>query len=103
TSYWLEDVGSRNDADYINEVTRGLSIELEWNVKALGFKIAIMYIESNILSLNPKSESGDASVAYYELERNMKEILSKDKRFMALLNNVNKEFGEGYGELTDMR
>ena len=102
TSYWLEDVGSRNDADYINEVTRGLALELEWNAKALGFKIAIMYIESNILSLNPKSESGDASVAYYDLERNMKETLSKDKKFMSLLNNVSKEFAEGYTELTEM-
>ena len=102
TSYWLEDVGSRNDADYINEVTRGIALELEWNAKALGFKIAIMYIESNILSLNPKSESGDASVAYYDLERNMKETLSKDKKFMSLLNNVSKEFGEGYSELTEM-
>jgi hypothetical protein len=102
TSYWLEDVGSRNDADYINEVTRGLAIELEWNAKALGFKIAIMYIESNILSLNPKSVSGDASVAYYDLERNMKETLSKDKKFMSFLNNVYKELGEGYSELADM-
>jgi hypothetical protein len=102
TSYWLEDVGSKNDADYINEVTRGLALELEWNAKALGFKIAIMYIESNILSLNPKAESGDASVAYYDLERNMKETLSKDKKFMSFLNNVYKEFGEGYSELTDM-
>ena len=61
-----------------------------------------MYIESNILALNPKSESGDASVAYYELERKMKETLSKDNKFMAFLNNVNKEFGEGYKELADI-
>ena len=101
TAYWLEDVGSSNDADYINE-TRGLALELEWNAKSLGFKIAIMYIESNILASNPKSESGDASVAYYELERKMKETLSKDKKFMALLNNVDKEFGEGYKELADI-
>jgi hypothetical protein len=32
----------------------------------------------------------------------MKETLSRDKKFMALLNNVYKEFGEGYGELADM-
>jgi hypothetical protein len=102
TAYWLEDVGGSKNAEYDNEMIRNLSLELKWNAKVLGFKIAIMYIESSILSLNPKTESGDASVAYYELERNMKETLSRDKKFMALLNNVYKEFGEGYGELADM-
>ena len=102
TAYWLEDVGGSKNAEYDSEMIRNLSLELEWNAKALGFKLAIMYIESNILSLNPKSESGDASVAYYELERNMKETLSKDKKFMSFLNNVYKELGEGYSELADM-
>jgi len=102
TSYWLEDVGSSNNVEYNSEMTKGVALELEWNAKALGFKIAIMYIESNILASNPKSESGDASVAYYELERKMKEILSRDRKFMALLNNVSKEFGEGYRELADI-
>jgi len=102
TSYWLEDVESSNNVEYNNEMTKGLALELEWNAKALGFKIAIMYIESNILASNPKSESGDASVAYYELERKMKEILSRDRKFMALLNNVSKEFGEGHRELADI-
>lgn len=102
TAYWLEDIGSSNNAEYNSEMIKGLALELEWNAKALGFKIAIMYIESNILASNPKSESGDASVAYYELERKMKEILSRDRKFMALLNNVSKEFGEGYRELADI-
>ncbi|MGC2426518.1 MAG: hypothetical protein WA421_05750, partial [Nitrososphaeraceae archaeon] len=102
TVYWLEDVVGTKNAEYNSEMIKSLALELEWNAKVLGFKIAIMYIESTILSSNPKSESGDASVAYYELERNMKETLSKDQKFMALLNKVNKEFGEGYGELVDM-
>jgi len=102
TEYWLEDVGGSKNADYDSEMIKSLSLELEWNAKVLGFKIAIMYIESIILSSNLKSESDDASVAYYELEHNMKETLSRDQKFMALLNNVNKEFGEGYRELTDV-
>jgi len=102
TGYWLEDVGGSKNAEYDGEMIKSLSLDLEWNAKVLGFKIAIMYIESIILSSNPTSESDDASVAYYELEHNMKETLSMDKKFMALLNNVNKEFGEGYRELTDM-
>ncbi|MDP9197339.1 MAG: hypothetical protein M3O24_02105 [Thermoproteota archaeon] len=102
TSYWLEDLNPKN-AEHTREITTGLALELEWNAKALGFKIAIMYIESNILSTNLKSESGDASVAYYELERKMKEALPRDRKFMGLLNKVNKEFSDGYTELTDMR
>jgi hypothetical protein len=59
-----------------------------------------MYSDSNILSLSPKSESGDSDVAYYELESNMKEILTKDKKFIEHLHKINADFKNGFKEFT---
>ncbi|HZA07534.1 MAG TPA: hypothetical protein VE619_07515, partial [Nitrososphaeraceae archaeon] len=83
--------------------TRGLESELEWRAKILGFKIAIMYNESSILGTNPDIDNDNAKVAFYELESAMKATLSKDDKFMHLLDIVQKEFGEGYKELIDLR
>lgn len=102
TAATLEDIHSSSNDEYKKEMTKNLALELEWNAKSLTFKITIIYTESNILASNPKSESGDASFTYYELEHRMKEILSKDKKFMSLLNKVREEFGEGFRELSEM-
>jgi hypothetical protein len=60
-----------------------------------------MYTESNIHASNPKSDTGDASVTYYELERRMKEVIASDKKFMKLLKTVREEFEEGFREIAD--
>jgi hypothetical protein len=60
-----------------------------------------MYSDSNILSLSPKSESGDSDVAYYELESNMKDILTKDNKFIELLHKTNADFKNGLKEFTN--
>ena len=83
--------------------TKGLESELEWRAKTLGFKTAIMYNESIILGTNPDVDNENAKVAFYELESAMKTTLSKDDRFMRLLDLVQKEFGESYKELIDLR
>jgi hypothetical protein len=103
TAATMEDIQSSSSDEYEKEMTKNLALELEWNAKSLAFKIAIIYTESNIMASNPKSESGDASFTYFELEHRMKEILSKDKKFMLLLNKVKDEFGEGCRELDEMR
>ena len=103
TAATMEDIHSSSNDEYVKEMTKNLALELEWNAKSLAFKIAIIYTESNIMVSNPKSESGDASFTYFELEHRMKEILSNDKKFMLLLNKVKEEFGEGYRELGEMR
>ncbi len=99
TAATLEDIRSSTNTDYKNEMAKNLQLELEWNAKSLLFKIAIMYTESNIHASNPKSDSGDASITYYELEHRMKEILSNDKKFMTFLNKVREEFDEGFREI----
>jgi hypothetical protein len=103
TAATMEDIHSSSNDEYVKEMTKNLALELEWNAKSLAFKVAIIYTESNIMASNPKSESGDASFTYFELEHRMKEILSKDKKFMFLLNKVKEELGEGYRGLEEMR
>jgi hypothetical protein len=94
TAAILEDIRSSNKTDYKDEMAKNLELELQWNAKSLAFKITIMYTESNIHASNPKSDGGDASVTYYELEHRMKEILSNDK--------LEKNSTKGLGKLVKL-
>ena len=76
---------------------------MEWHAKALGFKLALMYNESNMLMTNPESDKDNANVVLYELENAMKTLLSNDNKFMELLQLVEKEFGEGYKEFMELK
>ena len=102
TLNWLEDTQNSNE-EHKNEMMNNLMFELELNAKLLAFRITIMYSDSKILSLTPKSKSGDPEVAYYELESNMREILGKDNKFVELLHRTNADFKTGYKELTDSK
>ena len=62
-----------------------------------------MYNESNILTTNPDVINENAKVALYELESDMKILLSRDTRFMQFLQLVQKEFEDGYRELTKLK
>ena len=99
TLNWLEDTQNSNE-EHKNKLMNHLKFELELNAKLLAFRIMTMYSDSNILSLSPKSESGDSDVAYYELESNMKEILTKDKKFIEHLHKINADFKNGFKEFT---
>jgi hypothetical protein len=96
----LEDTQNSNE-EHKNKMMNDLLFELELNAKLLAFRIIIMYSDSNILSLTPKSKTGDTEVAYYELESSMREVLSKDKKVIDLLHRTNKEFKDSYKEFTD--
>jgi hypothetical protein len=98
----LEDTQNSNE-EHKNEMMNNLMFELELNAKLLALRITIMYSDSKILSLTPKSKSGDPEVAYYELESNMREILGKDSKFVELLHRTNADFKSGYKELTDSK
>jgi hypothetical protein len=102
TLNWLEDTQNSNE-EHKNEMMNHLMFELELNAKLLAFRITIMYSDSKILSLTPKSKTGDPEVAYYELESNMREVLSKDNKFVELLHRTNTDFKSGYKELTDSK
>ena len=99
TLNWLEDT-QNSDEDRKNKMMNLLLLELTLNAKLLALRIIIMYSDSTILSLTPKSKTGDPDVAYYELESNMKEILAKDSKFIEHLHRTNADFKSGYKEFT---
>jgi hypothetical protein len=99
TLNWLEDT-QNSDEDRKNKMMNLLLLELALNAKLLALRIIIMYSDSTILSLTPKSKTGDPDVAYYELESNMREILIKDGRFTDHLHKTNADFKSGYKEFT---
>ena len=103
TLYTLNIIKGTANTEEHDGYIKGLESELEWHIKTLGFKIAIMYNESNILGTSPEIDNDNAKVAFYELESAMKTTLSKDDRFMSLLDRLQKEFQEGYKELIDLR
>jgi hypothetical protein len=78
--------------------TKILESELQWHAKVIAFRLAIMYSESNILLMVNSDDVGNDTgrVAMYELESTMKTILSKDNKFMQLLERVYTDFGDGY-------
>ena len=99
TLNWLEDT-QNSDEERKNKMMNLLLLELALNAKLLALRIIIMYSDSTILSLTPKSKTGDPDVAYYELESNMKEILAKDSKFIEHLHKTNADFKSGYKEFT---
>ena len=99
TLNWLEDT-QNSDEDRKNKMMNLLLLELTLNAKLLALRIIIMYSDSTILSLTPKSKTGDPDIAYYELESNMKEILAKDSKFIEHLHRTNADFKSGYKEFT---
>ena len=86
-----------NDED-LEKHAKILESDLQSHVKVIAFKLAIMYSESNILEVVNSDVAADdnARVAMYELESTMKTILSKDNKFMQLLEIVYTDFGDGY-------
>jgi hypothetical protein len=96
----LEDTQNSKE-EHKNKIMNQLLFELELQAKLLAFRIIIMYSDSNILSLAPKT--GDSEVAYYEIESSMKEILAKDNKFIELLHKTSADFKTGYKEFTDSK
>lgn len=97
TLNWLEDTQNSKE-EHKNKMMNQLLFELELQAKLLAFRIIIMYSDSNILSLAPKT--GDSEVAYYEIESSMKEVLAKDNKFIELLHKTSADFKTGYKEFT---
>lgn len=99
----LDSIRSMSDTKDKGRYIKGLEFDLESHAKILGFKIALMYNESNLLTTNPDVINDNAKVALYELECSMKLLLSHDTRFMQFLQLIQKECEEGYMELTRLK
>jgi hypothetical protein len=74
---------------------RTLGYELEELVKVLAIKLALMYSESNLLTISSALvENDSARVSLYELESSMKGIIASDRKFMHFLEKTKGEFDE---------
>jgi hypothetical protein len=103
TLYTLDAIKSASNIEDREMQSNQLEFDLAWRNKALGFKLAVMYNESNMLITNPNVSNDNARIALYEVENEMKTLLSKDDRFMCLALIVKKEFDDGYKELIDLK
>jgi hypothetical protein len=61
-----------------------------------------MYSEAGILRSTAGMTKDNAKVALYELENDMKRVLSKDNKFRSFLNSTYGEMAEGYREIRAM-
>jgi hypothetical protein len=74
---------------------KSLGYELEELVKALAIKLALMYSESNLLTISATiAENDSARVSLYELESSMKGVIASDRKFMYFLEKTKDEFDE---------
>lgn len=72
-----------------------LGYELEELIKVLAVKIALMYSESNLLTISSALvENDSARVSLYELESSMKGLIASDRKFMHLLEGTKAELNE---------
>jgi hypothetical protein len=85
--------------EYIEAYTKELEFELIWLAKLLVLKVAIMYNEANILRTTGDITKDNARVALYELENDMKTLLSRDTKFKSILESTFVELEEGYQEI----
>jgi hypothetical protein len=74
---------------------KSLGHELEELGKVLAIKLALMYSESNLLTISSALvENDSARVSLYELESSMKGIIASDRKFMHFLEKTKGEFDE---------
>lgn len=86
-----EDVSPRSES----ESRKNARYEFDELIKILVVRLALMYSESNLLSISSALvESDSARVKLYELESSMKKLLACDRRFMHILEIAKKEFDE---------
>jgi hypothetical protein len=86
-----------NKSKLLGNIEQGLvqiEQDLRQEAKILVIKLTIMYNESNLLADSPDTTDENARLSLYELESNMKTILSKDNRFLEFLEIIYREVSE---------
>jgi hypothetical protein len=96
----IESIKNSGTDDESKERLMELEFDLMWLGKILVLKLAIMYTEANILCLTANMTNDNAKVAVYELENDMKTLLSKDSKFRTILDSTHEELIEGYREIS---
>jgi hypothetical protein len=82
-----------------SEIKKEIERNLSLLTLVLGFKIAIQYKESNLISSAFENDGDKAVLALYEMETSMKRNLSMDKKLLNLVSNVLNEFSVAREEL----
>jgi hypothetical protein len=98
----LDSLKSSPTEDDLNERIKELELDLTWLAKILVLKLAIMYSEAGILRSTAGMTKDNAKVAMYELENDMKRVLSKDNKFGKILDTAYSELSEGHQEIRKM-
>jgi hypothetical protein len=98
----LESLKSSPTEDDLNERIKELELDLTWLAKILVLKLAMMYSEAGILRSTAGMTKDNAKVAMYELENDMKRVLSKDNKFGKILDTAYSELSEGHQEIRKM-
>jgi hypothetical protein len=73
------------------EVEREIEHHLNLFALVLGFKVAILYKESNLISSSFDGDSERAIIALLQMETTMKRVLSRDLMLQNLVANVSSE------------
>lgn len=89
-----------NKEDKEKKIVKKIEKELTFYAKYLVFRIVLTYSDSNLLEFD-RSVTDDTKVIIYEMENKMKLLLSRDSKFIRLLEIVNKEFNEGCKEILE--
>lgn len=98
----LDSLKSSPTEDDLNERIKELELDLTWLAKILVLKLAMMYSEAGILRSTAGMTKDNAKVAMYELENDMKRVLSKDNKFGKILDTAYSELSEGHQEIRKM-
>ena len=73
------------------EIKREIEHQLSLFALTLGFKIAILFKESNLISASFQGDNEKAIIALHQMESTMKKILSKDSMLQKLVLDVSSE------------
>src|ERR671916_39644 len=95
----LDSLRNSPTEENLDENIKELQSDLTWLAKILVLKLAMMYSEAGILRSTAGMTKDNAKVALYELENDMKRVLSKDNKFRNILDSAYGEIAEGYQEL----
>jgi hypothetical protein len=96
---------------YLHTAARPLTSEIQKEIEDnlnlitldLGFKVAIQFKESNLISATFENNSDKAILAMYEMEASMKRILSRDQKLLSLVSNVFDELSLAREEFLNLR
>ncbi|HKR73316.1 MAG TPA: hypothetical protein VJR94_04305 [Candidatus Nitrosocosmicus sp.] len=83
------------------EVEREIEHHLNLLALVLGFKVAILYKESNLITSSFDGDSERAIIALLQMENTMKKILSRDLMLQNLVANVSSELSLAREEMSN--